>query len=277
MATMTLPTQPTLTDRALRSIIEIVYEKSGITLHEGKRELVAARLQKRLRQLGMSTYKEYLARLGQDNSGEELTLLLDAIATNHTSFFREAQHFAFLRDQIVPTLLDKARAGGVEAWCAASSTGEEPVTISITMLEAGIERFRLLSSDLSTKALATARQGIYKIDSVAGVPLALLRKYFQRGLGAQEGLARVVPEIRRLIEYRALNLIAMERLDRMFDFIFCRNVMIYFDKKVQQRVVSMLEQHLVPGGHLFISHSESLNGITHRMKWVAPAVYRSGE
>jgi len=277
MTTMTLPTQPTLTDRALRSIIEIVYEKSGITLHEGKRELVAARLQKRLRQLGMSTYKEYLARLGQDNSGEELTLLLDAIATNHTSFFREAQHFAFLRDQIVPTLLDKARAGGVEAWCAASSTGEEPVTISITMLEAGIERFRLLSSDLSTKALATARQGTYKIDSVAGVPLALLRKYFQRGLGAQEGLARVVPEIRRLIEYRALNLIAMERLDRMFDFIFCRNVMIYFDKKVQQRVVSMLERHLVPGGHLFISHSESLNGITHRMKWVAPAVYRSGE
>jgi chemotaxis protein methyltransferase CheR len=277
MATMTGPTQATLTDRELRSIIEIVYEKSGITLHEGKRELVAARLQKRLRQLGMSTYKEYLARLSRDNSGEELTLLLDAIATNHTSFFREAQHFAFLRDQIVPTLLDKARAGGVDAWCAASSTGEEPVTISITLLEAGIERFRLLSSDLSTKALATARLGTYKIDRVTGVPPALLRKYFQRGLGAQEGLARVVPEIRRLIEYRALNLIAMERLDRMFDFIFCRNVMIYFDKKVQQRVVSMLERHLVPGGHLFISHSESLNGITHKMKWVAPAVYRSGQ
>jgi chemotaxis protein methyltransferase CheR len=277
MATMTGPTQATLTDRELRSIIEIVYEKSGITLHEGKRELVAARLQKRLRQLGMSTYKEYLARLSRDNSGEELTLMLDAIATYHTSFFREAQHFAFLRDQIVPTLLDKARAGGVDAWCAASSTGEEPVTISITLLEAGIERFRLLSSDLSTKALATARLGTYKIDRVTGVPPALLRKYFQRGLGAQEGLARVVPEIRRLIEYRALNLIAMERLDRMFDFIFCRNVMIYFDKKVQQRVVSMLERHLVPGGHLFISHSESLNGITHKMKWVAPAVYRSGQ
>ncbi len=107
------------------------------------------------------------------------------------------------------------------------------------------------------------------------MPQPLLRKYFQRGLGEQEGLARVVPEVRRLIEYRALNLIAMERLDRVFDFIFCRNVMIYFDKPVQQRVVSMLERHLAPGGHLFISHSESLNGITHKMQWVAPAVYRS--
>jgi chemotaxis protein methyltransferase CheR len=275
MATMTETATVTLTDRELKAIIALVYEKSGITLHEGKRELVAARLQKRLRQLGLSSYKEYLERLGQDHSGEELTLLLDAIATNHTSFFREAQHFAFLRDQVAPALGDKARAGGVEAWCAASSTGEEPVTIAITLLEAGIEKFRLLSSDLSTKALAAARRGTYKIDRVQGVPPALLRKYFQRGLGEQEGLARVVPEIRRLIDYRALNLIDMERLDRRFDFIFCRNVMIYFDKVVQQRVVSMLERHLAPGAHLFISHSESLNGITHKMKWVAPAVYRS--
>jgi chemotaxis protein methyltransferase CheR len=279
MATMTATAAgaATLTDRELRSIIELVYEKSGITLHDGKRELVAARLQKRLRQLGLSSYKEYLARLSQDRSGEELTLLLDAIATNHTSFFREPQHFAFLRDTVAPTLVDKARAGGVDAWCAAASSGEEPVTIAITLLEAGIERFRLLSSDLSTKALAVARQGTYKIDRVQGVPPALLRKYFQRGMGEQAGLARVVPEIRRLIEYRALNLIAMERLDKIFDFIFCRNVMIYFDKIVQQRVVSMLEQHLAPGGYMFISHSESFNGITHKMKWIAPAVYRSPE
>jgi chemotaxis protein methyltransferase CheR len=274
MPTMTATATATLTDRELRAIVALVYEKSGITLHEGKRELVAARLQKRLRQLGLSSYQDYLSCLSQDRSGEELTILLDAIATNHTSFFREPQHFAFLRDHVVPGIADKARAGAVDGWCAAASSGEEPVTIAVTLLEAGVERFRLLSSDLSTKALAVARQGTYKIDRVQGVPPALLRKYFQRGLGEQEGLARVAPEVRRLIEYRALNLIAMERIDRVFDFIFCRNVMIYFDKAVQQRVVSMLERHLAPGGYLFISHSESLTGINHKMQWVAPAVYR---
>jgi chemotaxis protein methyltransferase CheR len=267
----------TLTDHELRAIVAIVYEKSGITLHDGKRELVAARLQKRLRQLGLSSYKDYLTRLKQDGSGGELTILLDAIATNHTSFFREPQHFDLLRDEVVPALGARARPAGIEIWCAASSSGEEPVTIAMTLLEAGLDRFRLLASDLSTKVLAIARRGVYKMDRVEGVPPALLRKYFERGLGEQAGLARVAPEVRRRIEYRALNLIAMDRLDRTFDFIFCRNVMIYFDKTVQQRVVSMLEDHLAPGGHLFISHSESLNGITHGMRWVAPAVYRRSE
>jgi chemotaxis protein methyltransferase CheR len=268
---------PALTNVELRTIVALVYEKSGITLHDGKRELVAARLQKRMRQLGLSSYTDYLKRLSDDRSGEELTLLLDAIATNHTSFFREPQHFAFLRDVIVPALSDQAQARGISAWCAASSSGEEPVTIAVTLLEAGLERFDLLASDLSTKVLAIARKGVYKMDRVQGMPPALLRKYFQRGLGEQDGLARVAPEVRQRIQYRALNLIAMERLDKVFDFIFCRNVMIYFDKPVQQRVVSMLERHLAPGGHLFISHSESLNGIVHDLKWIAPAVYRQAE
>jgi chemotaxis protein methyltransferase CheR len=263
-----------LTDRELHAIVALVYEKSGITLHDGKRELVAARLQKRLRQLGLTSYNQYLKRLSEDASGEELTLLLDAIATNHTSFFRESQHFDFLRDRIAPGFTGAAGSSGLNAWCAASSSGEEPVTIAMTLLEAGVDQFRLLASDISTKVLAIARKGVYKIDRVQGIPQPLLRKYFQRGLGEQAGLARVAPEVRQHIEYRALNLIAMDRLDRTFDFIFCRNVMIYFDKAVQQRVVSMLERQLSPGGYLFISHSESLNGTTHGMQWVAPAVYR---
>lgn len=265
----------TLSDRELRAIIAIVYEKSGISLDAGKRALIVSRLQKRLRQLGLSSYDAYLARLAQDRSGEELTLLLDAIATNHTSFFREAQHFALLRDVVVPAFGDKAKTTGLDGWCAASSTGEEPVTITVTMLEAGVDRFRLLASDISTKALAVARAGTYKVERLKEVSLPLLRKYFERGLGEQEGLARVKAEVRRHIEYRALNLIAMERLDRTFDFIFCRNVMIYFDKDVQQRVVSMLERHLAPGGYLFTSHSESLTGIEHQLTAVAPAAYRS--
>ena len=263
-----------LTDGDLRRIITIVYDQSGITLDTGKKALVSARLQKRLRTLGLPSYSAYLAHLGRDRSGEELTRLLDAIATNHTRFFRESQHFDFLREQIVPALADKAKGVGLDGWCAASATGEEPVTITITLLEAGVRRFRLLASDLSTKALAAARRGVYPLDSVKDVPQSLLRKYFERGLGEQDGLARVATEIRQHVEYRALNLIAMDRLDRQFDFIFCRNVMIYFDKRVQQRVVSMLEAHLAPGGHLFIAHSESLNGISHGLTWIAPAVYQ---
>jgi chemotaxis protein methyltransferase CheR len=222
----------------------------------------------------LSSYREYLQRLDADATGEEVTLLLDAIATNHTSFFREPQHFDFLARAIAPALASRAAATGVDAWCAASSTGEEPVTISITLLEAGIGNFRLLASDISTKALTAARRGVYTLERVRGIPPPLLRQYFERGLGEQTGLARVCSDIRRRIEYRALNLIAMERLDRQFDFIFCRNVMIYFDKAVQQRVVSMLESHLAPGGYLFISHSESLNGITHGLTWVGPAIFR---
>ena len=262
-----------LADRDLRAIIALVYEQSGISLHDGKRELVAARLHKRLRHLGLPGYGEYVRWLENDRSGEELTQLLDAIATNHTSFFREAQHFDFLARTVLPGLT-AGRRGRVHGWCAASSTGEEPVTIAMTMLEAGITDFSLLASDLSTKALTVARRGVYKLNQVGSVPPALLRKYFERGLGEQDGLARVAPVVRQSITYQRLNLVAMARLEQPFDFIFCRNVMIYFDKQVQQRVVSMLERHLAPGGFLFISHSESLNGIQHRLQWVGPAVYR---
>ncbi len=271
---LTIATPAQLGDRELRSIIALVYDKSGITLDTGKRALVATRLQKRLRQLRLASYRDYLLHLEADESGEELTLLLDAIATNHTSFFREPQHFDLLRDRVVPAVRAKSAHASLSGWCAASSTGEEPVTIAITLLEAGVTHFSLLASDISTKALATARAAVYPLDRVKSIPPVLLRKYFERGLGAQEGLARVAPDVRQHIEYRALNLIAMARLPRQFDFIFCRNVMIYFDKLVQQRVVSMLEQQLAPGGYLFIAHSESLNGIRHGLQWVAPAAYR---
>lgn len=262
-----------LSTRELRAIIELVYDASGISLHDGKRDLVAARLQHRLRQLELPSYGAYIERVRADTSGSELTRLLDAIATNHTSFFREPQHFAFLRDQFVPGLRDEQGAT-VEGWCAAASTGEEPATIAITLLDAGLPRFRLLASDLSTKALDVARRATYKIDRVRDIAPAMLRRYFERGLGAQEGLARLTPDVRRHIEYRAINLVAMEPLDRQFHFIFCRNVMIYFDRIVQQRVVSMLERQLLPGGYLFISHAESLNGIAHDLQWVEPAVFR---
>jgi len=263
-----------LSDSELSRIVRLVYERSGIALHAGKRALVLARLQKRLRVGGFSNFREYLAYVERDTSGAEIAALLDAIATNHTGFFREPQHFAFLRSTIVPALAK----GPIRVWSAGCASGEEAVTIGITLLDA-LEshhhgRIRILASDLSTKALATASAGVYKMERVAGIPLDVLRRHFERGLGAQTGQARVAAHVRRLIEYRRRNFLDTSDLGERFDVIFCRNVMIYFDRDVQQRVVSLLERHLAPGGYLFISHSESLNGTTHGLRWVAPAIYQ---
>jgi chemotaxis protein methyltransferase CheR len=283
------PTDVRLSDAELARIVRLVYERSGITLHSGKRALVLARLQKRLRSGGFSTFRDYLAHVEADTTGAEITALLDAIATNHTSFFREPQHFDFLRKAVVPAV---AKAP-LRVWSAACSSGEEPVTIAITLLDAlepaafecplAIDpgqrerthsRIRILASDLSTKALGIAAAGVYKMERVGEIPLDLLRRHFERGLGAQAGQARVAAHVRRLIEYRQLNFLEAGDLGERFDVIFCRNVMIYFDRNVQQRVVSLLERHLAPGGYLFISHSESLNGTTHALRWVAPAIYQ---
>jgi chemotaxis protein methyltransferase CheR len=258
----------------LDRVVRLVYQRSGITLHAGKKALIVARLQKRVRAGGHATFSDYLDAVESDASGAALGVLLDSIATNHTSFFREEEHFRLLRSRVLPPLI--ARWQPIRVWSAACATGEEPATIAVTLFEAAVDRsrVRILASDLSGKALGVARAGVYRMDRVAAVPQDLLRKYFERGMREQEGLARVAPAVRRAIEYRQLNLLEIGDLGERFDVIFCRNVMIYFDRDVQQRVVSMLERHLAPGGHLFISHSESLNGIAHRLRWTAPAVYR---
>jgi chemotaxis protein methyltransferase CheR len=273
-----MPEMPRLGRRELETIIRLVYEKSGIALHEGKRALIASRLHKRLKATGAASVGDYLRRLEADPSGQELVALLDAMTTNHTSFFREPQHFAFLAERVVPELLARRHDAAIEVWSAACATGEEPYTLAIALLEAvppsAAGRIRVLASDLSTRALRIAREGVYKIEKVQPVPPAFLKRYFERGLGAQTGLARVRPEVRRLVEFRPLNLLEITSLGRQFPVIFCRNVLIYFDRAAQQRVVTMLERHLVEGGYLFVSHAESLNGLAHGLECVAPAVYR---
>ena len=266
----------TLTDREMSSVMQLVYRHSGITLHEGKRPLVLARLQKRLRVHGLTSFGAYLDHVERDQTGAELIALLDAIATNHTYFFREPQHFDLLRTRIAAAGAG-SRRGPLRIWCAACSTGEEPYTIAMTLLDMpDAPDFTILASDLSTKALKAAASATYKMAAVQALPQELLRRHFERGMGAQEGLARVSREVTKRVSFKRLNLLETRDLGERFDVIFCRNVMIYFDKPAQQRAVSMLERHLRPGGHMFISHAESLNGITHAMRWVAPAVYREG-
>jgi chemotaxis protein methyltransferase CheR len=268
-----------LSDRDLRTLARLIYDRAGITLHDGKKALVTARLQKRVRTGGFGSFAEYVKFVESDRSGDEVVLLLDAIATNHTSFFREPQHFEYLTQTILPSLKTPGKRG-LNVWSAACSSGEEPYTIGMALSDVlpaeDMAQVRILASDLSTKVLKAAREGVYKMERVEGLPRELLRRHFEKGMGAQEGLCRVSARIRQLVEFDRLNLLEIADLGRRFDVIFCRNVMIYFDRAVQQKVVSMLERHLAPNGWLLISHSESLNGIQHGLQWSAPAVYRRG-
>ena len=265
-----------LSDREMDRIVRLVYERSGITLHHGKRALIVARLHKMLKSGGFRSFSDYVRHVETDPTGHHLSVLIDAISTNHTSFFREEEHFRYLAARVVPPLAVADRP--VRVWCAACSTGQEPVSITATLMDtlpaAQHSRIRLLASDISTKALKIAGAGVYPVRVTEALSQPVLKSYFERGLGADEGKVRVRAHVRRAIEYRRLNLIEIDSLNETFDVVFCRNVMIYFDKAVQQRVVSMIERHLAPGGHLFIAHSESLNGLTHELKWMAPAVYR---
>lgn len=273
------PSEFVLTDRTFRSVVDLVYRKAGISLHDGKRALVAARLQKRLLHGGFDSFEAYLSHVERDRSGDELVRLIDAMTTNHTSFFREPQHFDLLLDQVVRPWMDARDTSPLWGWSMPCSTGEEPVSIVVTLLEALPEshhgRVNVLASDLSTKALASARRGVYTADRVRQVRRDLLQRYFEKGMGEQDGLVRVQAHVRKHITYQHANLLEVGDIGRRFHYIFCRNVMIYFDKPVQQRVVSMLERHLLPGGYLFIGHSESLSGITHGLQTVAPATFRS--
>ncbi len=276
--TVTFPGAPELTERDLTTIRRLVYAKSGIALHAGKGALVSARLQKRLRACGCRSFRQYIRLVQTDASGDELTAMLDAIATNHTAFFREPQHFQVLRDVVLPPLA--ARSSLINGWCAACATGEEAYSIAMILYgrlgDAAAYRTRVLASDISTKALAAARAGVYTARRLADVPKPDLLMHFEKAPEQPRGVLRVGDRLRQVVEFRRLNLLDPVPQGRLFDFIFCRNAMIYFDRPTQERVVWGLERQLAPGGYLFISHSESLNNMQHGLTWVAPAVYRRG-
>jgi len=276
-----MPVAPQLLDTGeMRRISALIYAKSGIALRDSKRALVVARLQKRLRQQGFASFRDYVLFLERDRSGTEVAALLDAITTNHTSFFREPDHFRLLADRVLPELIERPSTRAITAWSAACATGEELYSMAITMIErvppAQHFRIRLLGSDISTIALRQTRAGIYNMARVTQLPRPMLHRYFERGLGKQEGLVRVKADVRRFADIQHLNLIDMQLPGVTFDVIFCRNAMIYFDRQARQRAVSMLERHLTPEGYLFVSHSEGLSDIEHQLKWCAPGVYRRG-
>jgi len=265
----------------LERLRSLVYAQSGITLGPDKRVMLEVRLKRRLRSLNLSTYSAYceylFSRRGQQ---EELVHLLDVVTTNKTDFFREPAHFDFLAKKALPEI---AAGGGnsrrILVWSAGCSTGEEPYTLAIVLSEFAESHpgfcFRVLATDISGTVLARAKKGVFTSEVVSPVPQGLRRKYFMRSRDPESKLQRVVPELRGLVEFRRLNLMDRDLgLAEPAQFIFCRNVVIYFDRPTQHRLFEKLARHLAPNGYLFIGHSETLHGMDLPLTPVAPALYR---
>lgn len=231
------------------------------------------RLGKKIRQGKFASFREYYDYVQADRTGAELIALLDALTTNFTSFLREPAHFEFLRKTILPRL-----QAPPHIWCAACSTGEEAFTIAFSLLEElGLEaggRARILATDLSSRALEAARRAAYPAERFGAFPADWRRSYLLRGSGRWEGWYRVKPAVRSMLEFRRLNLIEPFERGRLFQAIFCRNVMIYFDRATQEDLVNRLAAALEPGGYLLIGHSESLAGLRHPYEYIQPATYR---
>ncbi|WP_313492707.1 CheR family methyltransferase [Stenotrophomonas sp.] len=243
-------------DRDFRRVCELIHARAGIALAPAKRDMVYGRLSRRLRNLGLRSFKDYLDQLEQ-HGGDEWQAFTNALTTNLTSFFREPHHFDKLREE----LQARAARAPLKLWSCAASTGEEPYSMAITACEAFSSMtppVRIIATDVDTQVLATASQGVYAIDRIAGLDPAMKRRYFQRGSGPNEGKCRVAPALRALIEFRPLNLLS-NRYDvgGPFDALFCRNVMIYFDKPTQRGILSRLVQHMDDDSLLYTGHSEN--------------------
>lgn len=260
-------------------IRKLVYQRSRICLDDGKREMVYARLTKRLRATQVQSVADYCQLLQSGDADEELAHLIDAISTNHTFFFRENAHFEFVRDRIVPEMQQR-RAGErwprFLAWSAACSSGEEPYSLAVTLQESLGENWdwHIECTDISHRILDRARAAIYHSDVVDRLPPEWIRQYFQEGIGIQQGNYRVRAELKARLAFHQLNLLESDPpLNEQFHVIFCRNVMIYFDRPTQEELVKRLTRRLLPGGYLLVGHSESLTGIRHTLKMVQPATY----
>jgi chemotaxis protein methyltransferase CheR len=245
-----------------------------------KKALLVGRLARRLRALGLGSWAAYHERVVADPA--ERVRMIDCICTNETQFFREARHFEFLADRLFPAWRTEAEAGGrprrIRAWSAACSTGEEPYSLAMSLLAAVPAGWDLevLATDLSTRVLERAGAAVWPLERSHQIPEPFRRAFMLRGFGGQQGLMKAGPEIRALVRFARLNLVGEDwPAPGAFDLVFCRNVLIYFDRPTKERVVERLVERLAPGGHLFLGHAESLAGLTTRLRAVMPTVYVS--
>ena len=263
-----------LSENHFKKISDLVYRSSGITLKTGKESLVRARLMKRLRARGMPSVKDYLGYIDSEQGRQELALFIDVMTTNKTSFFREAEHFNYLRDQVLPEL----NGNRLRFWSAACSSGEEPFTLAIWLREhmpdIDSKDILILATDISIRMLEKAHQAVYPATTVQDLPSPQFKKYFINLKGQQGGGYRVVDEVRSMVRLAWLNLLEAWPMKGPFNVIFCRNVMIYFDRPTQQKLINRFWELLEPGGYLFVGHSEGLSALKHKFRYMRPATYR---
>ena len=272
--------RPDLTERDYVALSALVHRETGILLPDSKRELVRSRLAKRLRTRGLNRFEDYLKIIGSDPG--ERAAALDALTTNHTSFFREAHHFDHFVKDVRPTLVQRAQRGErIRLWSSASSSGEEPYSMAMALL--GADRHQgatiagsdtiILATDLSPTVIEHARGATYPAAATAAVPRSLASAW----ISTRDGQSQIDPLCAGLVQYRELNLMGDWPIRGMFEVIFCRNVMIYFDEPTKARLQQRLVERLVPGGHLYIGHSERLIGVAaEQCRPIGQTIYRKG-
>ena len=271
-----------ISDQEFRLIQSLVKTHTGIALSDHKRSLLVSRLGKRLRALKIESFRQYYEHLTSDEAGTEIEQFVNAITTNKTDFYRERAHFDFLGRDVVDEMKARALQTGnrrIRIWSAGCSTGEEPYTIAITLRESLGSLLswdvRILASDIDTQVLAQAKNGIYAADRVAEVPPPILHSHFLKGSGASAGSVKVSKEIQSLVTFRQINFLEEGwPIHTRFDCIFCRNVIIYFDKPTQGRLMERFADLLQDDGYLFLGHSESMHGICDRFSFLQNTVYR---
>jgi chemotaxis protein methyltransferase CheR len=263
-----------MTTSEFARIRQLAFDTCGMDFAESKKDMIASRLDRNLRKLSLSSYEDYYLHVRGDISGEALREFIDSLATNHTNFLREADHFIFLREKFGGSAF---RGRPIRIWSAACSTGEEPYSIAMTLLDQRrqelIPGFQILASDISTKALGAARSGIYVKERLRDLPAPWLTHFFEAGSGQWTGWMKVKKAVRDTIRFERFNLLDSADFGP-FDCIFCRNVMLYFSRETQEGIVQRMTERLNPGGYLLTGHTESLMGLRHGLKYIQPAAYQ---
>ncbi|MEI6413098.1 MAG: protein-glutamate O-methyltransferase [Pseudomonadota bacterium] len=256
---------------------KVANERTGIVVTDEKYDMFYSRLSRRVRKLGLSSFREYCDLIRGESDGQETLELVNAITTNLTSFFRENHHFEFLSRTLVPELLSsKGSEREIRIWSAGCSTGEEPYSIAMTLREVLPAGWKgsVLATDIDSNVLDKAASGVYALDRISNISDDRLRRWFQRGSGANDGMVKIKPEVRDLVRFERLNLMADWRVNGPLDMIFCRNVIIYFDKESKIRLIDRYADHIRNQGYLFIGHSESLFKISDRFELLHNTIYR---
>ncbi|HWW04618.1 CheR family methyltransferase [Collimonas sp.] len=260
-----------LTDSDFSRVRALIHQRAGIALGEQKREMVYSRLSRRLRELGMSDFTSYLNLLETEKDSAEWQAFTNALTTNLTAFFREAHHFPLLAEHV------KNCTAPVNVWCSAASTGEEPYSIAMTLIETLGSRAAtasVLATDIDTQVLEKAASGVYTMEQVSKLPVERLKRFFLKGSGARAGQVRIRPEVQAMVKFAQLNLLDTQwGLKEQFDAIFCRNVMIYFDKPTQNKILQRFAPLMKPHGWLFAGHSENFSYASQPFRLRGQTVY----